>query len=310
MRLPFICLCFIFICSEGYSQGAENSPASEPFYTNQIELRHENDFFIYTDRYYTSGSYIEYRKLSENGFFKNRKEQLTFRLEHLLYTPTNIISVNIKDYDRPYAGYLGVSAGNFILFKNQAAHFRLAVGVTGAMSLAEDFQYLFHNSGGINTPPWESQITNNFHFNLYGGYLFEWELNPDPFNVYVALAPEIALGTRDIYVDHAIKFYFGNRNVLSKTMAYSQLGTVEKELFFSVNFTYRNVIHNALLEGHPIHDNSTFLIDSNKEMYFYGVEGYYRTDRNDFKAGFLYSTKETVTTVFHMYVTMSVARRF
>lgn len=310
MRVFFIWLCFIFIYCEGNSQIAESTPASEPYYTNQIELRHENDFFIYTDRYYTSGSYIEYRKLAENGLFRNRKEQLTFRLEHLLYTPTNIISINIADYDRPYAGYLGLSAGSFITFKNQAAHFRLAFGATGAMSLAEDFQYLFHNSGGINTPPWESQITNNFHFNLYGGYLIEWELNPDPFNVYVALVPEIALGTRDVFIDHGIKFYFGDRNPFEHTMAYQQLGTVEKELFFSVNFTYRNVIHNALLDGHPIHDTSTFLIDSNKEMYFYGVEGYYRTSRNDFKVGFQYSTKETVTTVFHMYVTMSVARRF
>lgn len=310
MRLFLIWFCFILFFSEGHSQGTENSPPSNPFYTRQIELRHENDFLIYTDRYYTSGSYIEYRKLAEKNLSENRKEQLTVRLEHLLYTPTNILSEDLNDYDRPYAGYLGISGESFITFKHQAARFRFAVGVTGPMSLAENFQYLFHNTGGISTPPWESQIKNNFHFNFYGGYLFEWELLPNPFSVHVALSPEVAFGTRDVYIDHGVKFFFGQRNTLSKTMAYQQLGAVEKEFFFSFNFTYRNVIHNALLEGHLIEDDSPLLIESKREAYFYGLEGYYRTLRNDFKIGCQYSTRETASTVFHMFVTLSVARRF
>ncbi len=308
---PFLLWLFIIVYSSGsICQNNKNTADPESFFNNQIELRHDNDFLIFTDRYYTTGSYIEYRYLPENGLFKGRKEQIIVSLEHLYYTPTNIISSNTADFDRPYAGYLGVSAGSFMAKELQATNFTIAVGVTGPISMAEGFQNLFHSSGGISTPPWIAQIKNNFHFNLYAGYIREWMLNPKPFSVYAAISPNIAFGTKDVYVNHEFKFFFGKRNPLLKSLAYNQLGETGKEFFFSINFTYRYVIHNALLEGHLVGDTSEFLVTPNEELFLYGIIGYYRMERNDFKIGYQYISKETNKTRRHLYFTVSVARRF
>jgi hypothetical protein len=278
---------------------------------HQIELRHDNDFWISTDRYYTTGTFIEYRNLLEDEFSEDSKKQITIGLQHLFYTPTNLTSENIKDFNRPYAGYLGLTAGNLYTNKSQAIDFTIAIGVMGPISMAEDFQNLFHSGVGFGRPTvWVSQIKNSVHFNLYFNYVKEWMLVPKPFAVYAALSPKIALGTTNIYVDHGFQFFFGQRNPLTQSMAYNQLGKVEKEFFFSVNFAYRFVEHNAFLEGHFIRDDSDFLVKANKELYLFGILGYYRTRRNDFKIGYQYITQETPNTTLHLYFTVSLARRF
>ena len=311
MRLIFISLYVTLFSYDGLSQNYEKLSENNAFYRHQIELRHDNDFWISTDRYYTTGTYIEYRNLLKDDSSDNSKKQITISLQHLFYTPADVLSEDINDLDRPYVGYLGLTAGNLYTNKSQALDFTLAVGVTGPISLAEDFQNLFHDGGGIGrTISWVSQIENNVHFNLYFNYIKEWMLLPKPFGVYVSLSPKVALGTTDIYIDQGIKFFFGRRNPLTQSIAYNQLGAVEKEFFFSVNFSYRFVEHNALLEGHLINDESDFLVKANKELYLFGVDGYYRTKRNDFKIGYKYVTQETPKAGSHIYFSVSIARRF
>lgn len=310
MRLLFVCVLIQLNSLIGLSQTEENFPTDSITYNRQIELRHDNDFLIFTDRYYTTGSYIEYRYIPKKIKSKLRKEQITIGLAHLFYTPTNILSHEITDYDRPYVGYLGLSAGSFVVRKKHATDISVAVGVTGPIAFAEGFQNLFHSSGGISTPPWEGQIKNSFHFNAYATYIKEWLLNPEPFSVYAAIQPEIAFGSKDIYIDHSAKFYFGNRNPLQESLAYNQVGATQNELFFSINFTYRYVGHNALLEGHLGGDNSEFLVPPVRELFLYGMEGCYRSRRNDIRLGYQYVSSESPLTKWHIYFTISVARRF
>lgn len=310
MKLLFVFVLFLLCSFMGFSQSEKISPVDSISYNRQIELRHDNDFLLFTDRYYTTGSYIEYRFIPEKIKSEVRKEQITIGLAHLFYTPTNILSIKLSDYDRPYVGYLGLYAGSFVAKKAHATDISIAVGVTGPISFAEAFQNLFHSSGGISTPPWQGQIKNSFHFNAYATYIKEWLLNPQPFSVYASIQPKIAFGSRDIYVDHSAKFYFGNRNPLKESLAYNQVGPTKNELFFSINFTYRYVGHNALLEGHLGGDKSELLVTPVRELFLYGLEGNYRSRRNDIKLGYQYMSSESALTSWHVYFTISVARRF
>jgi hypothetical protein len=311
VRLIFITLFFIAFSCDSLSQNYEKLSKEIPFYKNQIELRHDNDFWISTDRYYTTGTFIEYRNLLNDNLSEDSKKHITIGLQHLFYTPTNLTSQNIKDFDRPYAGYLGLIIGNKYTNRSQLVDFTIAVGVTGPISMAEDFQNLFHSGAGFGRQTaWSSQIKNNVHFNLYVSYVKEWLLMPEPFCVYAALSPKVAFGTTYIYVDNGFKFFFGRRNPITQTIAYNQLGKFINELFFSVNFFYRYVEHNAFLEGHLIGDDSDFLVEATKHLYLFGIEGYYRTKRNDFRIGYQYSTRETPKTALHLYFTVSIARRF
>jgi hypothetical protein len=311
VRLILISLFIVAFTSDSLGQSQEKISGKSAFYKHQIELRHDNDFWISTDRYYTTGTFIEYRNLLTDAFSEDSKKQITFGLQHFFYTPTNLTSNNIEDFDRPYAGYLGLTVGNIYTNKSQVIDFTIAIGVTGPISMAEDFQNLFHSGAGIGRPTaWTSQIENSVHFNLYVSYVKEWLLIPRPFSVYAALTPKVAAGTTHIYIDQGFKFYFGRRNPLTQSMAYNQLGTYEKEFFFSVNFCYRYVDHNAFLEGHLIGDNSEYLVEARKELYLFGIEGYYRIRRNDFKIGYQYITPEAQRTAQHVYFTVSLARRF
>ena len=311
MRLIFISLFITAFSYDSLGQNYEKLSNKKAFYKHQIELRHDNDFWISTDRYYTTGTFIEYRNLLKDEFAEYSKKQITIGLQHLFYTPTNLLSENTIDFDRPYAGYLGLTVGNLYTNKSQAIDFTIAIGVTGPISMAEDFQNLFHSGAGIGRPTaWSSQIENSIHFNLYFDYIKEWMLLPKPFGVYLALNPKVALGTTNIYIDQGFKFFFGRRNPLTQSIAYHQLGEFEKEYFFSVNFAYRFVEHNAFLEGQLISDDSDFLVKAKKELYLFGVEGYYRTRRNDFKVGYQYVTQETPKAALHLYFTVSLARRF
>ncbi|MDX1463920.1 MAG: DUF2219 family protein, partial [Marinirhabdus sp.] len=76
----------------------------------QIDLIHDNDFLHFTDRWYTTGSFITYRKLlNELEKEQPNKRQFSIQLEQSFYTPSNILSDRIEDYDRPYAGFLGLN---------------------------------------------------------------------------------------------------------------------------------------------------------------------------------------------------------
>jgi len=310
VKQVFLLLFILSLSVTGRSQSLENATIDSTFYRHQVELRHDNDFLIFTDRYYTAGSFIEYRYEPKQSSTKNRKEHILLGFEHYFYTPSNVISADTSNLDRPYAGYLGIKAGSFIAFESSAVDFTFTLGVTGPISMAEGFQKWFHNSTPSKIPLWNDQIKNNVHFNLYGGYIKEWRLFPKPFAVYAAVNPKLAIGTQNLYLEQGFKFFFGKRNSLARSMAYHQLGETEKEFFFSINFAYRYVFYNALLEGYPIKNKSEFTVNANNELFLYGIEGYYRTKRNDFKLGYQYISKESSKALWHLYTVISIARRF
>ncbi len=310
LRRILFCLFIIFFASESIGQTEDTLSSPKEFYHSQFELRHDNDFLIFTDRYYTTGSFIEYRYLPEQDFSEGRKEHILLGLEQYFYTPSDLIAEDTANFDRPYAGYIGIKAGTLISYPSYAISFIATLGFTGPISLAEAVQTASHSAGPSRIPPWESQIKNNVHINLYGGFTKEWKLGAKPFAVYAALEPKIAFGTQNLYFDQAFKFYFGKRNSLQRSMAYHQLGETDKEFFFSINFAYRYVFHNALIEGYPIIEKSEFTMDATNELFLYGIEGYYRMKRNDFKLGYQYVSKETPKSDWHIYFVISIARRF
>ena len=65
------------ICAFTFGQDSVN---------HQIELSHDNDFILLSDRYYSSGLFISYRKKVEKGLFGNDNGQFDFKLGQEVYT--------------------------------------------------------------------------------------------------------------------------------------------------------------------------------------------------------------------------------
>jgi lipid A 3-O-deacylase len=279
--------------------------------SRQLELQHDNDFLTFTDRYYSSGLFLTYRQLLEKGFLSSGKEQLEFSVRQEIFTPTNITSRDLEGLDRLYAGFLGIQGGWSRVSKQSLIEADLLFGVAGPASGASGFQKWYHNTFVVSDPPvWGNQIENNIHINIYANYLKEWCLAPNPFSVHMAVKPQIAFGTRDVYVHPEFIASFGRRNPLSSSLIYDRLGAVDREIFFSLVAGHRFVFQNALLEGNTIGGNAVFLSSINKNVWHFGFDFKHRFGPNNYWVGYRINTSESKKTQAHRYITLSYARSF
>jgi hypothetical protein len=300
----------LFFSSEFLAQDLMETEDEIPFYKHQIELHHDNDFALFTDYYYTTGSFINYRILLNELEEQKDRRQLRFSISQEYYTPSNVLGTRIKDLDRPFVGYSAIASALTFSNENRLMDFVLELGVTGAISGAEGFQKWFHTTNESSNPTWFAQIEDAVHMNLYAAYTRDWHILDDSFGVYAAWTPKMALGTKDIYIENQAAFYFGKRKSLRSTMAYHQIGKIQPEFFFVVKFAYRYVMHDALLEGFLIGDSSLYVLDPVDHFFTYGCEGFFRKKRMEYKVGYNYASPRVGTTLLHSWITISIARNF
>lgn len=307
-RLILFCSLLSIATTSGQVKVANTSDTS--FYKHQIELSHDNDFLLFTDWYYTTGSFVTYKTRLDNGENKEDNRQWEIGLTQYYFTPSAIKETLIALFDRPYAGYLGVYNKLGYCSKRRLWEFTLDIGVTGPISGAEGFQRWFHSSGESANPRWVGQIDNGIHANLYVTYTREWQWLTNPFSVYAAWKPAVAVGSKDIYVEQGAQFTFGKRSGLQSSMAHGRIGKVVPEFFLGVHFTYRYVIYDAMLEGHILGDNSVYTEDPVDHLFFYGINGNYRKKRMEYRLGYTFGSPRAPETTLHTWVNISIARNF
>jgi len=309
LRLILGCLCIIstFGCLRAQDEAVTNS-----HYTNLIELRHDNDFPVFTDRYYTTGNFVGWRKLLRQG--NDSTDQIQYRLYLIqqLYTPADIIETDIRRFDRPFAGFLGFANGITYANARRLIDIKVELGLSGPPSGGAFIQEAFHSAPAVSSriPTWLGQIKTAALGNIYGRYTREWQWQPNPFSVHFAVTPELAFGNRDIYAQQEAAFYFGRRNPLQTTSAYQQLGSLQNEYFFVVRLAYRYILHDAFQEGDLIGDSSQFLIQPYPNMLIYKFEMNGRIKRYNFMVAYNYATEKNRRTFAHLYVTFSIAKTF
>lgn len=276
-------------------------------YTHQLELRHDNDFFLLTDRYYSSGLYLTYRHRLENGLFGS-SEQLEFRLGQEVYTPAQTQSLNSQLFDRPYVGFTGLLANWSKAYEKSLFQIGWLFGIAGNNSGAGGFQRWYHKAVAISDSPlWIDELNNSLHLNLYSSFTKEWTIMPNPFGIRAAIQPKIAVGSRDIFAEAEALLHFGRRNHMGKSIAYDQLGSNAREIYFSLSAGYRRVFYNGLIEGNGFGDSSEVLRIPETYLLKLGFDFNHRFDRNDYKVGIRYHSSETITSDSHLFVQLSYA---
>ncbi len=286
-----------------------------PDYLDQFELRQDNDFLHFTDRYYSTGSFLGLHRwlpLTPKQLEQKQTRQYSFVLYQEIFTPTDLLTDKTKFMDRPYAGFIGLNNGLTVTQGFHLNRFNFVLGMAGPYSGSETVQSAFHNSATVDSKiaTWDAQIDNSFHLGAYYEYVREWQWQAQPFAVFFALNPKAALGTKDTYIEQDAVFYFGRRSSLQKTMAYGQLLGRKTELFFSTRFGYRYVLHDAMLEGNWLGDNSVFTVDPYPMMYFFNVGFFWRYKRNDIYLKYHYESARNRTAEPHLYVSLSYSRRY
>lgn len=299
-------LVFFFIFTTSFGQLKKDSI---PKY--QLELRHDNDFFFSTDRYYSSGLFIKFQTQLNNGIFSKGSEQLSFGLHQEVYTPSQTQSTNAEIFDVPYAGFSGFTTSWSSANQSELVQTSVLLGIAGLNSGAGGLQRWYHRALGIrNSPLWVEEIANSFHLNLYLNYVKEWKVAKGPFGVHIAFTPNLALGTKDIYLEPETILYVGKRNHTNKTIAYNRIGSLKREVYVAFRIAYRQVFYNGLIEGNLLGDNSIRTKNAKNSLYRFGIDFYNRYKKNDYKIGLHFNTQETRQAQSHKYVSLAYGIQF
>ena len=293
-------------------QGQEYiSDKSDTLIRSQLKLRHDNDFFTLSDRYYSSGLYLTFTSRLRKWEKGDENQQVSLRLGQEVFTPSDIVTTVISEQDRPYVGFLGVKGSWSRVREDRAIQASLLLGLAGNNSGAGGFQRWYHSIFVVSDPPvWVGEMNNTLHANLYANYYREWRLAPLPFSVTLGFQPELAFGTRDQYGQLGLLAYFGRRDGLISSMALDRLGATTREIFFSLSAGYRYVAYNGMLEGNALGDDSIFLISPNEELLFAGFDFHHRYQKNEYRVGYKIISPEAPGNTSHKYIVLSYARNF
>lgn len=131
---------------------------------NEFNFEFENDSLMQTDKYYSSGLKLMYKRSIINGRGGRLRLRLGYSQE--IYTPDDTSSANVTDGDHPYTGLqygiLGLS------YANSSFYLRADVwrGVQGERSKADEIQNFVHKvtpSEGVNG--WDNQTGEQVFWN-------------------------------------------------------------------------------------------------------------------------------------------------
>lgn len=307
----FIVLTYIFIPFGLHGQH---------FATHEVSIQVDNDQFIpnSTDRYYSNGIVLSWdRTVDTTGFLKvvnAKKAIITGRLEHKIYTPSEITYYDQRRHDRPYASTLVVTGGlRFFTRKNQFMQADITLGVSGPMALGQKMQEWWHQQIGIFRPRgWENQIANSPVVAMHFRFSRQWF--QEKF-IDVISNSEINIGSMLVNMKHGAVVRIGNPLPLLLS-AYAggnlQNGPIVKRtevyLLFGGAFEYVN--HNGLIEGNWIGNESPHTMEREPWVF----HGEYGIELSTWKvsAGFIYKTlsKEVRNGARHRYASIKLGFRF
>jgi hypothetical protein len=169
----------------------------------------KNDFINDTDRHLTNS-------MKFSWMFENKKndyfDSFNFLIQHDIYTPDNIKSKNIADYDMPYAGYIKTEY-NFYRFTNNYYHsLGFILGYIGEKTYAKELQDTLHTLIDANDPQgWDNQIGSKGIYGIsydFGHRVYKKELEIGKIDFSYNFHTELSSAKRDFLT--ILSFRYGN----------------------------------------------------------------------------------------------------
>jgi hypothetical protein len=205
---------FLAVCSAARVSAAEPTFDHGPVLT----VIEENDLVVKTDRHYTQGIKVSYfhgdgtMPFGSDWLYDHlptlgldpKAGRLGYAVGQNIYTPANILTKAIQRDDRPYAGWLYVSAilqrrGWSLGDKLTEEDLALDLGVIGPWALSGEAQEWVHEIRGFKTPKgWDNQIQNEPGIRLkYSRAARVWQYDNDGFAADFTPRAGVSLGNID-----------------------------------------------------------------------------------------------------------------
>lgn len=290
---------------------------------NEITLSIENDIFFFTDRYYTAGQEIYYRRILNQEkqlvrwFNRNQvpsKVIFTSRLGCKIFTPKKTQFVNTINMDRPYVGYdyVGISFSR-LKRKKTVSGLEFELGLVGKSSGLGNIQQWWHRQVGYSEPRgWESQIANELVFNL--NYQFQQEIKIFE-DVDLVSSTSLYVGTGSNKVSQDLTLRLIDFSPLTESIfSNCLLGNEDRNkkevfLFFGVGVDY--IVSNIFLEGSLFSGNpSPFVVEANPWLLRKNFGIMYAKNRGSFSLTFINLGEEMDHGLRHNYGRLTFSHRF
>ena len=282
----------------------------------------ENDFFAESgDRYYTHGTELSRTLMGHREqWLEDVAEFLwvfdsdgvvngvNYRLGQKIFTPDNTDASSVVADDRPYAGYLYLSAamlssvsktnnidtGNLI---------ELTLGIVGPSAQAAETQTGFHNLIGIDSPKgWDNQLNDELAFGVSYTRFWREVIPVGSFNYGMTPHINLVLGNVYTYAAAGVMFRFGSHLATDLAPPNIRPGFPGLSLFRpkSQNSWYifvgvegRAVVRNIFLDGNSFSDSHSVDKEPLVGDLQYGIV--YQTGRLRFSISNMIRTKEYKT---------------
>lgn len=318
MRVEFFIAATIFCGAESFAQQDSIS------YKAEIALTVDNDIFFFTDRYYTAGHEVTYRKLLHvdqplyrwlNITGGLSKVIVSYKFGNKIFTPKKVRFVNPINMDRPYAGYSygGISVAR-LKGNSTISNFGFEFGLVGEKTGLGRLQTWWHEKTGFQEPRgWDSQITNewvyNFNYQITKGIkLF------DDLDLVSNSGIFVGTGSNRISQDFTLRMIDFNpltQSLFSNSLLGFQGNPTKEEVFIFLGWGVDYVISNIFLEG-SLHKNnpSPFTVKANEWVLRRNVGIMYSRDRGSFSLTFNNVSKEVLKGLKHNYMSFATSLRF
>ena len=241
-----------------------------------IGLNVDNDLYFKSDRYYSSGIFLEYGKLISrlsDTLSKNNYISKHWTLGQEINTPSKGSTFDISKMDYPYNGWLYLEyRQEYFQDLNFGYGLGVQIGTTGANeSLAKFFQNTYHvNILNLEPLTWAVSIPQAFHLNINGSFFWGRFLTR---KLKWVNHNRIQLGS----FRNTLKSRFGIQlgSILGLPFFGNRLEVLQNGFSFFLGTELELSLHDYSLTGSWLKDNNPFSLIPNRF-------------RNKYQAGFIY----------------------
>jgi lipid A 3-O-deacylase len=293
-------------------------------YKNEFGFKSDNDSYLGqgSDRYYTNGLFINFRRAFDQQKLKEGLEKKTYEITagQKMFNPYSGYAPDPARQDRPFAGYLFAEGAMSWLYSNESIiKTSVQIGTTGKNSVAEAGQKLLHRTFGFyDTGGWEYQIKNELTLNLSAQYTRLLARVADN-AIDLSFEGYANLGTTFNGAGAGVLFRTGSLNQLFNS-AYTNAvignnaktkALVKREIFFYAKPQLNVVAYDATIQGSLFNNDSPVTFNQKPLVFAQQLGVNYSSQRFTIDYGMIFKTKEIKSTArAHQWGTISMFYRF
>lgn len=258
----------MLVATTTYGQRIENTSSYRNLGGERyIRLNYENDFFALSDEYYSQGVNIEFVAPAIQKFplakllVRNRYLPTVtgVALEHQGFTPTNILTGDVLQNDRPYSSSLMLKT--FSVITNQHTNHRLAtqfsLGVMGPWAMGKEIQIAIHEKINPDKVPkgWKNQVHNdviiNYQLDYEQGLLIKR-------NLLITAKGGAKLGTYSTQLTSSFVFMTGH---LDNPFQFVTTRDKDFQVYLYAEPRINFVVFDATMQGGVFNDRNPYTLD-------------------------------------------------